>query len=153
MCSTTILALLTAWSGEVLAHGGFQQTEDVDFQSDDAPVVSTTYGLLHPASGQDWAWVCEEAVSDSSTWSIAVSTTDRWLAATTSGLNWTDDHCDWSSSTGLEGLYVTQVTRDATLPDRIWATTSSGTAENAVWVSEDGGDSFSAHATFGDEST
>jgi len=66
---------------------------------------------------------------------------------------WTDDRCAWNEAKGLDGLYVTQLAPDPITENGVWATSSSGNAHNALWWSEDGGASWTAHSTFGKEST
>lgn len=133
------------------AHGGFHESEDVgEVEATGAdPVVVTNYGLLTPVDGSDdWAWVCEEVLGPQG-FSAAVEVDGRWLLGSFDGMVKSDDLCDWPVVEGpLQSLYVTGLVVDVQVPGRVWATTSSGSADNALWRSDDKGESWQAHATF-----
>lgn len=137
------------------AHGGFPSSLAVHFQSatDEVPIVESTFGALVQRSEQDWDWVCEEVVGTAGMTSMAVLDDGTWLFAGIDGVVRSTDHCYWSDVADLSGLYVTQLLRDATVPGRVWATSASGDQDNALWRSDDYGQTFSAFATFGEGST
>lgn len=151
-----VVAAILLQAGTALAHGDFPQSTDVVFQdpADELPLVVTTFGVLIPRSAEDWTWVCEDVTGADSVTSFEALPSGRWLFGTIGGLWRSDDLCDWQKAGApLDGLYVTQISRDAADPRRVWVATASGDAENALWRSDDGGDTFTAHATFGEGAT
>lgn len=152
----TPLALALLTSPPAAAHGGFHQSLDVGevTSAQPDPTVVSTYGLMAPVEGsEDWSWVCEE-VAGPAGFGASLQVGGRWLLATFDGVLRSDDLCDWQLVEGpLQGLYVTGLYADATVTDRLWATSASGDATNALWRSDDRGESWTAHATFGEEVT
>lgn len=134
------------------AHGEFPEATGVVFErdADPLPLVVTSFGILAPRRADDWTWVCEEVTGETSVTTFAALPSGRWFLGTFYGLWSSDDRCRWQVVPGdLEGRFVTQVQRDAVEPERVWAATSNGDMDNALWRSDDGGASFIAHATFG----
>ena len=142
--------------GRALAHGGVHESVDVGEAPADGgrPVVATNYGLLVPAAGEDWAWVCEEVVGPQG-FSALVEVDGRWFLGSFAGLQASDGLCDWPLVGGgtLDDLFVTSVQGDPATPGRLWVTTATGDAENALWRSDDLGESWQAEASFGEGTT
>lgn len=147
-----LLPALLLLAGPAFAHGGFPWTKDVVFPpgEDAAPVVVTSFGLLAQNSAGSWTWTCEEVVGSLGMTAFAV-VDGRWLAGGVDGLYTSADRCAWATTGApLDGLFVTDIARDTQAPSRVWVTTGSGDLDNALWVSEDGGVSFTSSATFGE---
>ena len=153
---TGLLLGLFALSGLARAHGGFPWSTDVVFAPDDPdgadPVVVTTFGLLATEDDGAWTWVCEEVVGSIGMTAFVALDGGVWLAGGIDGVYRSEDRCTWTPSTApLEGLYVTSLLVDATVEGRVWATTASGDAENALFRSDDRGLTWEVAHSFGAE--
>lgn len=148
----TGLLLLLALPSPAQAHGGFHESLGLGEAREDAPPdVATNYGLLTFDDGGEWAWICEEVVGPAG-FSAWAEVGGRWFLGSFDGLQRSEDQCDWPFvGAPLDGLFVTWVGGDAVASDVVWVTTSSGAGGNALWRSDDRGDSFTAQATFGDD--
>lgn len=141
------------------AHGVFPQSDSVFLASPTSPlpVVVTTFGILDPRSAQNWDWVCEDVTGETFNYNndfpFEVLANGTWLLGTTAGLWVSSDHCTWHRSEGLETLYITQVQRDRLDADVIYASSSTGSADNALWKSDDAGETFTPAIRFGTTST
>lgn len=141
-----------------LAHGGFQQSEDLIFpvgaSDEELPHVVTNWGVLREEAWQDWRWTCEEVTGVAAPFVFEEGADGSWFLATIVGLLRAPDRCEWQDVEGeLAGLYATDVRRDAVDPEVIWATTASSTAANPLWRSTDGGETFEAFATLAEDAT
>lgn len=151
--------LPTASAAMQPTHGQFPQSDSVRLRdpSDALPMVITTFGFLKARSANDWTWVCEDVTGQTFNYNLdfpfEVLKSDRWLLGTTEGLWYSQDHCSWTRSAGVESLYITQIQKDTVNSDRIWASSSTGGADNAIWYSEDEGESFQSGVHFGDGTT
>lgn len=137
------------------AHGGFHESTDIGQLPAPGgdPTIVTNYGLLTPAEGDDWAWICEEVVGAAGS-TAELENDGRWFLGSFDGLRTSDDLCDWPLHEGpLTGLYITDLQADPVVDGRVWATTATGDADNALWRSDDNGDSWTADATFEEGST
>lgn len=140
------------WSLAAQAHGGFPWATDVQV-GPDGPVVVANFGVLFQED-DTWSWICEEVVGSTGMTDVVVLDDGVWLAGSIGGVYRSTDHCTWTNIGGeLEPLFVTQLAHDAVLASRVWATTATGDLVNALWVSDDGGQTFSAYASFGEGST
>ena len=141
-----------------LAHGGFQQSEDLVFDvsstGEELPLVVTNWGVLREEGALDWRWTCEEVTGVAAPFVFEQTASGTWLLATIVGLLVSEDRCSWEAITGdAAGLYATDVQRDRVDGDVVWATTASSTDANPLWRSEDAGRTFTAHADLGEGAT
>lgn len=133
------------------AHGGIHESLGLGEVPPDGglPDVVTTYGLLTPVGTRDWAWICDEVVS-SLGFTAWVQVDGRWLVGSYDGLYTSEDGCDWPLQDGLlAGHNVTDLRLDPITDGRVWATTGTAKADNALFVSDDGGTSWTRYASMG----
>ena len=118
------------------------------------PVVVTSFGLLATEDDGAWSWVCEEVVGTIGMTAFVALDDGVWLAGGVDGVYRSEDRCTWTrSSAPLEDLYVTSLLVDATVRGRVWATTATGDAENALFRSDDGGLTWEIAHSFGTDIT
>lgn len=153
---TALLLRLLLLPAPAFAHGGFHESNDIGEAAPAGtdPKVVTNYGLLVPVSGSpDWAWVCEEVVGPQGG-SAALEIDGRWLLGSFDGVRMSEDLCDWPLDQGaLLDLYVTALVADPAVAGRVWATSSTGGVENALWRSDDRGTTWTDFARFGEGTT
>ena len=153
---TALWSLLLIWSGLARAHGGFPWATDVSFPPDDPehPVVVTTFGLLAQEESGEWGWVCEEVVGTIGMTAFVAVEDGVWLAGGVDGIYRSADRCSWSrTGPPTDDLYVTSFLRDAYTPGRLWATTGTGDADNALFSSDDNGLTWQVAHSFGSDLT
>lgn len=129
--------------GITLAHGEFPRATELHFIGGRIPLVETNFGILIPRGEHDWTWVCEEVSGDSEFRAFLPLPTGVWLIGTITGMKRTEDGCTYTDVPApVLGLYVTQILQDPTVPTRVWASTSTAGKANALFVSEDSGQSW-----------
>ncbi len=155
LLGSVLLGSVLGIPGHAHAHGGIHESEGLGEVGSpgSTPDVVTNYGLLTPVGSRDWAWICEEVVSTQG-FTAWLELDGRWLIGEYDGLYTSEDRCDWPLQDGLlSGLYVTGLYQDTTTTNRVWATTATAKADNALFVSDDGGQSWSEFASMGVGST
>ena len=143
-----------------LAHANGRYPEAgqvvVDPSAPDHLWVRGTFGLLYSADGgARFDWVCEEALGYSGAWDPPIASTSggRLLAGLFDGLRRADPpYCDVEATPDLIDANVSDVAVAATAAERVAviATSSSspGALASRLYLSADGGQSFSAAAGF-----
>ncbi len=120
--------------------------------------IETSFGLLRAADGEDFSWLCHEAITAEGaviTPRYTISTDgvilgvvpvpeqsrDKGLA-----LYRTTDGCDWSTPAGTDGLVLTDAAFDPADPTAAWLISADLTdgAENHILRSDDAGQSFAS---------
>ena len=140
--ATLVLGLV---SGPARANGRFPAAVNVRFQpgATDTIIMPVTFGLLiSHDDGASFHWVCEAAIGYSGTYdpAYAVATNGDIYATTFDGLQVSHDSGCSFQPTGapLDGsTFVSDV--EIAADGRVWATTSSGSQPNDVYVAEQGG--------------
>ncbi len=136
----------------VLAHGAYPLAYEL-LEQPQAPsrlVAGTTFGLLLSSDdGNDWRWVCEEAIGYGMNLSPVwwVSPQGRLLGGSFRGLFLSADHgCSWSSHAefgdlpdGGQGVGVADLHSNGAA---LFATSGKYGVENGVWRSIDDGSSW-----------
>jgi hypothetical protein len=116
-------------------------------------VIEGSVGLAWTADGEDWRWVCHEAITtpDAVVLPRYAVAGRRWLATVprlsearteNDAVYWTDDGCSWSVASGLAGHEVPAIDLDPSGTLALAVTADEATGENAIWRSTDGGQSF-----------
>jgi hypothetical protein len=111
-------------------------------------VAGTTFGaVLSRDGGDSWQWICEEAIGYEGDRFEArlVVTGDGTLLAVGAGGGLRlslDGGCSWLDAAGPGGQGLADVAVGGGTPPRIFATTSRFEGDNAVWVSDSGGLTF-----------
>lgn len=116
-------------------------------------ILEASVGLVVTSDGDDWRWVCHEAVTTPDAvvaprYAAESGRTLAWVPdlaqarTEADAVYWTDDHCEWTPSTGLTGETVDDVAlfADGTVA---LAVTDDGDGTDAIYRSTDGGQSFS----------
>lgn len=153
-----VTPLLLSWSGLALAHGGFPWSTDVVFAPDDPgaerPVVVTTFGLLAQEGDGEWSWVCEEVVGAIGMTAFTALADGVWLAGGVDGIYRSADRCTWTrTGAPTDDLYITSFLVDAVVEGRVWATSGTGDADNALFRSDDQGVTWQVAHSFGSDIT
>jgi hypothetical protein len=111
-------------------------------------VAGTTFGaVLSGDGGSSWRWICEEAIGYEGDRFEArlVVTSDGTLLAVGAGGGLRlslDGGCSWLDAAGPGGQGLADLAVGGGTPARVFATTSRFEGDNAVWVSESGGITF-----------
>jgi len=151
-----IVALVGSPMGTAHAHGGPPRTRTIAFHPTDPDVwvSQTTFGLVRTDDGgATWRWVCPQAMR----WDVGedpvflVTADGSTLGALFGGLTRGDaDWCDWSfPEPDLERTVVIDVALDPGEPQRVLTVTSSGGDDNGVFVSRDGGRTWTPGPSLG----
>ncbi|HSP81892.1 MAG TPA: hypothetical protein VLQ93_25450 [Myxococcaceae bacterium] len=146
-----LLASLALPTSTALAHAGLPETTSVTVRHghpEDLFVGATFGALVSRDSGKSWRWVCPQAMGYNwSPQSYLWQSTGQLLAASgTSLLRSQDGGCSWETHDffSSQGLWPTHV---ASLPSheaRVWVSTGRPNVPNALYRSDDGGDTFTA---------
>lgn len=146
-----LAAVLALWpTGRADANGRFPQTTNVRFKPGDLDfiIVPSSFGLLiSNDGGQNFRWVCEDAIGYSGVYDpdYAFSQDGALYATTFEGLRVSnDDGCSWENVGAplTNDKFTNQVEVG---PDgRVWATTSTGGQPNDVYVAAGDGETFVA---------
>ena len=136
--------LLTA----AAAHSGVHSSVSLHFSGNGPPTVQTSWGFIFPYESE-WYWVCPEVLPQPSLYNIAIDRGGQWWIAALGGLYHTSDRCNFSR-VAFEDMYLSQIEIDP--QNRIWVSSASGYQENALWLSEDGGETFHATVDIGPDS-
>lgn len=146
-----VLGGLVVWLGgpsAVHAHGGFAETNSFTSRRGhpEEMLAGFTQGaLLSRDHGQTWSWVCTEAIGygawipERYTWAA----NGDLLAATGDTLvRSRDGGCTWSKSTAFSDLWVLSLAEHPTLDTVLYATTGRPSVSNALYRSEDSGETW-----------
>ena len=143
------------WLGARSSHAPHGGAEGVVPFVDDGALVGagTTWGLVAAGSDGAFSQTCEESIGDvprAFARSPGTAGASMTLAATALGVMATvDGGCTWTPVPGTEGRSMTALVPSPTSPGTLWATTATvdsadtGTVDNGVLVSHDGGATFS----------
>jgi hypothetical protein len=142
-----VAATATVLSPAALANGRFPKTTSVAFQPGHPAriVVGTTFGTLVSEDGASFRWTCEANVGYGGTYDpvYAIGADGTIYATSFSGLSLSrDGGCSWSYAPALAGSWTPDV-RVAS-DDAVWTVTAAGGRTNDVYVSRDGGVTFTA---------
>ena len=146
----------TFWlsSSLAVAHVGAPvDAVDVHAVDADARVLEASIGLGWTADGEDWRWVCHEAITTPEAvilprYAVAGR---RWLATVPrleqsrtedDAVYWTDDGCTWTASMGLSGHEVPAIDLDVAGLLALAVTADASASANGIWRSADGGTTF-----------
>ncbi len=145
---------LVALGGIASAHVGAPvDAVDVHPVETAGRVLEASIGLAWSADGDDWRWVCHEAITTPEAvilprYAVAGR---RWLATVprlsesrteNDAVYWTDDGCSWAVASGLTGHEVSAIDLDPSGVLALAVTADETTGANAIWRSTDGGQSF-----------
>ncbi|UQA61892.1 WD40/YVTN/BNR-like repeat-containing protein [Polyangium aurulentum] len=145
--------LSTAAPRTAHANGRFPSAGHVEVDPADPArvVVRATYGLLVTTDGgKRWEWVCEEALGFAGIWDppIGIAAGGTILAGLPDGLSVSGlGGCGWNREDALAGRLVVDLAVDRGNPARavvIASSPASGGFDNALFLTEDGGQSFEA---------
>jgi len=128
---------------------------DVHAVDHDGRALEASIGLFWTEDGEDWRWVCHEAVTTDTAiitpryaiagrrWLVSVSRLEE-TRTLQDAVYWTDDGCTWTVSDGLTGREVPEVAIDDVGTIALAVTDDEGTAANHIFRSTDGGQTFAA---------
>ena len=147
-------AALLAWSSSALAHGrALAMMSFAVHPTDPAIMVAgTTFGaVLSQDGGTSWRWICEEAIGyegDRFEARVVATSTGNLLAVGAGGglRVSVDQGCSWNDAVGPAGQGVSDVAISPSPKGKLWVSTSRYEGDNAVWVSSNGGLSFTRTA-------
>ena len=126
---------------------------DVHPVATDGRVLEASIGLGWTADGEDWRWVCHEAITTTDAvilprYAVAGR---RWVAnvprleqarTQSDAIYWTDDGCSWTAATGMTGHEVPALDLDPSGTIALAVTADEDSDANGIWRSVDGGMAF-----------
>ncbi len=146
---SVFLLFVFSISNDTQAHNGIHSSTRLIFSDDEQywPVVQSNWGFFHRKEGE-WKWLCPDVLETTDLYFLDVDEGDNWWFGTLDGLWKTQNQCDISKN-AFDGEFVSYID---SYDGQIFISTATGFQENALWLSEDGGETFSNIGTFGDDS-
>jgi len=134
-CIVALTVSLTVTTPTLAHFGDLEELSDVAVHPLNPDVIVVRYshkgeGLMYSSDGgATWGMLCGSAVGDDLVISgRTVITGDGNTITGSFGGLWegSSDGCDWQRGAALEGMYVSDLTRDPTDPNVVYAITGSG---------------------------
>jgi len=150
-CYPSLLLLLSLRAAPTLAHAGLPETSNVTVRREHPEdlMMGATFGaVVSRDEGRSWRWICPEAMARAN-WragSFLWQSGGQMLVATgTLLLRSRDAGCSWQAHPffGEAGLWPTHLTSHPSEPLRLWVVTGRPNTPNALYRSDDGGETFS----------
>ncbi|HYO55124.1 hypothetical protein [Archangium sp.] len=161
-CRPLLLAFLTLRTVPALAHGGLPETSNITLRRG-VPAnlfAGTNFGaVMSRDGGRTWRWICPESMgySDRMPASYLWLSNGDLLAATGAALiRSRDGGCTWEPHGFFvsQGLWPSGLASHPSEESRLWVSTGRPSSPNALYQSDDGGETFTAtsllrsHAVF-----
>ena len=129
------------------AHTGVHSSTRLIFSDDEQvlPVVQSNWGFFY-RQDDEWKWLCPDVLETTDLYFLEVEKSGTFWFGSLNGLWTSENQCDVSKH-AFEGEFVSFI--ESTDGD-LFVSTATGFQENALWLSEDEGETFSNIGTFGE---
>jgi photosystem II stability/assembly factor-like uncharacterized protein len=148
--SCLLLALLALRPAPALAHAGLPETGNVTVRRghpEDLFVGASFGAVVSRDNGQSWRWLCPRAIGYGTLLPSAFLWREDGTLLTASGaalLRSKDGGCSWQAHPFFQGLYPAVFASHPAEPSRLWVATGRYNNANTLYLSDDGGESFTA---------
>ena len=131
------------------AHNGVHSSTRLIFSDDNQtwPVVQSNWGFFYRKE-EEWKWLCPDVLETTDLYFLDVDEGDNWWFGTLDGLWMSQNQCDISKN-AFDGEFVSYIDSS---DGELFVSTATGFQENALWFSDDNGETFSNIGTFGNDS-